>query len=53
VEYSLKTATLPIGVATYNTSGNLPPAYKELLPSAQLISSKINDFFDMNLIKNK
>ena len=46
VEYSLKTATLPIGVATYNTSGTLPAAYKELLPSAQMISAKINDFFD-------
>jgi len=44
VEYSLKTANLPIGVATYNTSGTLPAAYKELLPSAKEISNKIHDF---------
>lgn len=44
VEYSLKTANLPIGVATYNTSGKLPAAYKELLPSSKEISNKINDF---------
>jgi len=37
---------LPIGVATYNTSGTLPAAYKDFLPSAQVISAKINDFFN-------
>lgn len=44
VEYSLKTATLPIGVATYTTSNDLPSAYKALLPSAELISQKLSDF---------
>ncbi len=46
VEYSLKTATLPIGVATYNTSGNLPDAYKMLLPTAESISQKLLDFLN-------
>ncbi|HEY5507152.1 MAG TPA: PDDEXK nuclease domain-containing protein, partial [Paludibacter sp.] len=42
VEYSLKTSTLPIGVATYCTSAKLPAVYKSLLPSAEEISAKIN-----------
>jgi predicted nuclease of restriction endonuclease-like (RecB) superfamily len=46
VEYSLKTATLPIGVATYTTSNDLPSAYKALLPSAELISQKLSDFLE-------
>jgi predicted nuclease of restriction endonuclease-like (RecB) superfamily len=46
VEYSLKTATLPIGVATYNTSTDLPSIYKSLLPSPELISQKLADFFN-------
>lgn len=45
VEYSLKTATLPIGVATYTTTHHLPNAYKALLPSPELISQKLFDFF--------
>lgn len=45
VEYSLKTGTLPIGVATYNTTNDLPSAYKTLLPSPELISQKLSDFF--------
>lgn len=44
VEYSLKIATLPIGVATYTTSNDLPSAYKALLPSAELISQKLSNF---------
>lgn len=37
VEYSLKTSTLPIGVATYSTTKALPNQYKDLLPSAREI----------------
>jgi predicted nuclease of restriction endonuclease-like (RecB) superfamily len=48
VEYSLKTSTLPIGVATYSTSAKLPAVYQSLLPSVEEISAKINDFFDNN-----
>jgi predicted nuclease of restriction endonuclease-like (RecB) superfamily len=45
VEYSLKTGTLPIGVATYTTSNDLPSAFKALLPSVELISEKLAAFF--------
>ncbi len=44
VEYSLKTASLPIGVASYSTSNDLPDTYKKLLPSPQLITQKLADF---------
>lgn len=46
VEYSLKTGTMPIGVATYNTSTVLPKEYQNLLPSSIDISNKINQYFD-------
>jgi hypothetical protein len=45
VEYSLQTATLPIGVATYNTAAKLPLAYKSVLPSPETISKKLIQFF--------
>lgn len=45
VEYSLKTATLPIGVATYTTVKDVPLAFKALLPSPELISEKLAHFF--------
>jgi hypothetical protein len=45
VEYSLNTASLPIGVATYNTSNTLPDAYKALLPATTEITQKLNQFF--------
>jgi predicted nuclease of restriction endonuclease-like (RecB) superfamily len=48
VEYSLKTANLPIGVATYNTTPILPEAYKALLPSAESISQKLLSFLNPN-----
>lgn len=41
VEYALKSSNLPIGVATYNLSAELPEAYKELLPSSEEIAKKI------------
>ncbi len=46
VEYSLKTATLPIGVATYNTSETLPETYQLFLPTAELISQKLIQFLE-------
>ncbi len=46
VEYSLETATHPIGVATYNTSNTLPEAYQSLLPSPEEISEKLLHFFN-------
>jgi hypothetical protein len=47
VEYSLKTSTMPIGVATYNTSDILPIEYQNLLPGSAEISDKINQYFDV------
>ncbi len=46
VEYALKTASLPIGVATYTITGNLPAAYKALLPAAEEIAQKIQVFLN-------
>jgi predicted nuclease of restriction endonuclease-like (RecB) superfamily len=46
VEYALKTATLPIGVATYQTTSTLPKEYEKLLPTAKEIDKKMQDFFE-------
>jgi predicted nuclease of restriction endonuclease-like (RecB) superfamily len=46
VEYALKTAMLPIGVATYQTTNILPDAYKTLLPSTDIITQKMTDFLN-------
>lgn len=45
VEYSLKTSFKPIGVATYNTTQNLPKEYEALLPSVEKINEKLSQFF--------
>jgi predicted nuclease of restriction endonuclease-like (RecB) superfamily len=45
VEYSLKTSSMPIGVATYTTTAKLPKDYKRLLPDAKAISKKIDQLF--------
>lgn len=41
VEYALKSSMMPIGVATYSLSPELPEAYKELLPTSEEIANKI------------
>ena len=41
MEYALKTSAMPIGVATYNLSPELPEAYKELLPTSEDIAKKL------------
>lgn len=41
VEYALKSSTMPIGVATYSLSPELPEAYKKLLPTSEEIAKKI------------
>jgi predicted nuclease of restriction endonuclease-like (RecB) superfamily len=46
VEYSLKTSTVPIGVATYSTNNELPNNYRNLLPDGEEIAKKINLFFE-------
>lgn len=52
VEYSLKSSTLPIGVATYNTSTLLPKEYQNLLPNSSEISQKINQYFELKIDTN-
>jgi len=44
VEYSLRSTTMPIGVATYTTTSKLPEEYQQLLPSANEISQKLLGF---------
>jgi hypothetical protein len=36
---------MPIGVATYTTSQNLPKDYQHFLPNSKEISEKINLYF--------
>ncbi|GAP72304.1 hypothetical protein SAMD00024442_3_6 [Candidatus Symbiothrix dinenymphae] len=45
VEYSLKSSTHPIGVATYSTSTNLPKDYESLLPTTEEIEKKLSQYF--------
>ncbi|HBB93040.1 MAG: hypothetical protein A2X22_03135 [Bacteroidetes bacterium GWF2_49_14] len=42
VEYSLKSSTLPIGVATYSTTPELPDYYKKLLPDPDAMARSID-----------
>jgi predicted nuclease of restriction endonuclease-like (RecB) superfamily len=44
VEYALKTATLPIGVATYGLTSHLPESYRNLLPSEDEIAARLQDW---------
>jgi predicted nuclease of restriction endonuclease-like (RecB) superfamily len=48
VEYTLKTANTPIGVATYSFSQNLPESMRSLLPSPDEIAKIIRDFGEAN-----
>ena len=41
VEFALKSSNMPIGVATYSLSSELPEAYKKLLPTSEEIAKKI------------
>ncbi|MDR2963441.1 MAG: PDDEXK nuclease domain-containing protein [Bacteroidales bacterium] len=45
VEYSLKTGTMPIGVATYTTTPQLPKNYQHLLPNSAIIIEKLEHYF--------
>jgi predicted nuclease of restriction endonuclease-like (RecB) superfamily len=45
VEYSLRTSIMPIGVATYTTTAQLPKDYQNLLPDSAAIGEKINFYF--------
>ena len=41
VEYALRTANRPIGVATYTVSAELPEAYRHELPSPEAIAERL------------
>ncbi len=41
VEYALKSATQPIGIATYSITSHLPAAYQHLLPSEEEIRDRL------------
>jgi len=47
VEYSLKTTTQPIGVATYSTSSVLPEEYSKYLPAPEVIAQRLNIVKDL------
>ena len=46
VEYTLKTSSAPIGVATYSTKGSLPNNLRSLLPSPDEIAKIVGAFDD-------
>ena len=46
VEYSLRNAAKPIGVATYSTSTQLPLKYRAILPGSKQIAEQINTFME-------
>jgi predicted nuclease of restriction endonuclease-like (RecB) superfamily len=48
VEYSLKSTSHPIGVATYSLTETLPTAYQGLLPDGKTIADKIDSFMSSN-----
>jgi len=47
VEYSLKTTTQPIGVATYSTSPYLPEEYSKYLPAPEVIAKRLGIVKDL------
>lgn len=47
VEYSLKTSSQPIGVATYSTTPSLPEEYSKYLPPPEIIVEKLNIIQDL------
>ena len=46
VKYALKDSNQPIGVATYKLTATLPHNMKNLLPSSEDISNKLEYFFE-------
>jgi len=47
VEYALKDASHPIGVASYRVMSELPKAYKEYLPSPEVITGRISTILEV------
>jgi len=46
VEYALKKATSPIGIASYTLTETLPKEYRGLLPSPKEIEEKLSGFIE-------
>ena len=47
VEYALRTASRPIGVATYSIVPELPEAYRDKLPSPEAIAERLQAWSDL------
>lgn len=46
VDYALRSSNMPIGVATYSLTSELPEDFKALLPEAQTITDRLKLFFE-------
>jgi YhcG PDDEXK nuclease domain len=49
VEYALRNAVMPIGVATYSIVPQLPDAYRDELPSPEAISERLRLWDDQEV----
>ncbi len=52
VDYALRTASRPIGVATYSVVAQLPEAYRGQLPSPEDIAERLQ-VWEMNALMNE
>jgi hypothetical protein len=43
VEFSFRDTNKPMGVATYRTASELPPEYKDILPSAEKLKELLDE----------
>jgi hypothetical protein len=48
-----KTSSMPIGVSTYTTTAKLPKDYKNLLPDNKIISQKLYQLFQGEVVTNE
>ena len=48
VEYALKTAQQPIGIATYSLTPHLPDSYRKLLPGEDEIAARLAGWMDLD-----
>jgi len=47
VEYALKDASHPMGVASYRVTPELPQAFREYLPSPEIITGSVSGILDI------
>jgi predicted nuclease of restriction endonuclease-like (RecB) superfamily len=45
VEYSLRSSNMPIGIASYSTTSEIPAYYKSLLPDPEEMAKSLEKFF--------